>query len=213
MMHLQLYALLNSPPPTCPHHPPLPPPLSSFCTTGSSRNVPHSLYGFALGDRGRRVDSDLCLGRRIETATEEHWSVMDKECSRTTEADAAHRQGKSLTVERRQKGECGVRGEEHEQTLQASPSRTCGASDQLFKFGCQQDPLFRMRYPEQGVKDICGRCASMRDGTAHGVYFKYAALDIDFDALLKFRLALKRHGLFAFYRDERNKLNLLHVEG
>ncbi|KEP64366.1 UNVERIFIED_CONTAM: hypothetical protein HHA_254310 [Hammondia hammondi] len=216
MMHLQLYALLNSPPPVCPHHPPLPRPrLRALRTSESWRNFSRDASnGLAAPEnRTRSTEGDVWLGHGIGNATEDHLSEVDSIGNRLSEPNEVCHTGKAVCMEALQQGESDVRVENHELEVEVSSSRTREPSDYRSTGNGGRDCLLPVRRPEQESEDVCVRCARMRDGTAHGVYFKYAALDIDFDALLKFRLALKLHGLFAFYRDERNKLNLLHVEG
>ncbi|RQX68575.1 hypothetical protein TGCAST_254310 [Toxoplasma gondii CAST] len=216
MMHLQLYALLNSPPPVCPHHPPLPRPRSgAFRTSESWRNFSRDASnGLAAPENcTRSTEGDVCFGRHIGNATEDQLSEVGSTGNGLSEPNEVCHTENGLCMEARQQGESEGRGESHELEMEVSSSRSREPSDYRSTGNGGRDYLLPVRRSEQESEDVCVRCARMRDGTAHGVYFKYAALDIDFDALLKFRLALKLHGLFAFYRDERNKLNLLHVEG
>ncbi|PHJ22909.1 hypothetical protein CSUI_003239, partial [Cystoisospora suis] len=197
MMHLQLYALLNSPPPNCPHNPPLPLPPSDGTLV---RSPSDSVHAEGKREEGtgvtRPCEKTFTLNKRKTDPACTH----ARECESEWQEKQPRREGSSVDPP--------VTAED----ARSSPRKAANRLDAVA-------PL-RKSTPETGEKDKgdddmlvpCPRCASMRDGTAHGVYFKYAALDIDFEALLNFRLALRRHGLFAFYRDERNKLNLLHVE-
>lgn len=52
-----------------------------------------------------------------------------------------------------------------------------------------------------------------RTSWSHGVFFKYAFVDLDFECLATFRICLCHHPLFIFYREHEKGLHVLHVDG
>ncbi|CEM20696.1 unnamed protein product [Vitrella brassicaformis CCMP3155] len=67
--------------------------------------------------------------------------------------------------------------------------------------------------PGRGLTDLHLRLyAKLNEVTPHGVYFKYGSVEIDFPALVNFRLQLAKHGLFLLHTDETDNLHYLSVE-
>lgn len=54
---------------------------------------------------------------------------------------------------------------------------------------------------------------SPRTSWSHGVFFKYAYVDLDFECLATFRICLCHHPLFIFYKEHEKGLHVLHVDG
>lgn len=52
-----------------------------------------------------------------------------------------------------------------------------------------------------------------RTSWSHGVFFKYAFVDLDFECLATFRICLCHHPLFIFYKEHEKGLHVLHVDG
>ncbi|KAL8273456.1 hypothetical protein Esti_002522 [Eimeria stiedai] len=52
-----------------------------------------------------------------------------------------------------------------------------------------------------------------RSSWSHGVFFKYAFVDLDFECLVTFRICLCHHPLFIFYKEHEKGLHVLHVDG
>ncbi|OEH76866.1 hypothetical protein cyc_06133 [Cyclospora cayetanensis] len=52
-----------------------------------------------------------------------------------------------------------------------------------------------------------------RSSWSHGVFFKYAFVDLDFECLATFRICLCHHPLFIFYKEHEKGLHVLHVDG
>ncbi|KAL8429149.1 hypothetical protein ACSSS7_006753 [Eimeria intestinalis] len=52
-----------------------------------------------------------------------------------------------------------------------------------------------------------------RSSWSHGVFFKYAFVDLDFECLVTFRVCLCHHPLFIFYKEHEKGLHVLHVDG
>ncbi|KAL8441630.1 hypothetical protein Emag_007010 [Eimeria magna] len=52
-----------------------------------------------------------------------------------------------------------------------------------------------------------------RSTWSHGVFFKYAFVDLDFECLVTFRICLCHHPLFIFYKEHEKGLHVLHVDG
>ncbi|KAL8449958.1 hypothetical protein Emed_002699 [Eimeria media] len=52
-----------------------------------------------------------------------------------------------------------------------------------------------------------------RSTWSHGVFFKYAFVDLDFECLVTFRVCLCHHPLFIFYKEHEKGLHVLHVDG
>lgn len=101
---------------------------------------------------------------------------------------------------------------------QASRSSTTGSVAASHPMN-QLQPLLRELQRQQEEDDelsllrLLQHSPSPRTSWSHGVFFKYAYVDLDFECLATFRICLCHHPLFIFYKEHEKGLHVLHVDG